>query len=415
MNLVFKEYIGFLKHQGMAYDLKEGYYWLDRQIIKAYDKQGNIHKIMRIYTDDELNVSFKYYKKEDFDIESWIETANRRITNILNLEKESLALIREQINENQYHKPVILTSGGKDSSVTSYLVKRVVDNPLSIFNNTSLDCADTYLHIKKENNLKIINPKEGFYQWRERNNFIGNRTARACCTIFKEGAMVEALDKNDKYLFFMGMRNQESNTRSEYGDIWINSKWGNRDWIGVLPIRKWSEEDIWLYIVLNNIPINSKYKKGYGRVGCAVACAFYTKSTWVLDKYWYPKMYNRWHKILEEDFINNKKACILNCTLKEYHTCWNGGMLRNEPTEGVILEFAEQHGLDINIAKKYFNKVCDCGKKLKKDDVALSMKFYGRQIEKFKCINCISEDLGYTKKELKEKIEEFKEDGCALF
>ena len=29
-------------------------------------------------------------------------------------------------------------------------------------------------------------------------------------------------------------------------------------------------------------------------------------------------------------------------------------------------------------------------KKLKKNDIALSMKFYGRQIEKFKCIKCLA-------------------------
>lgn len=29
-------------------ELQEGYYWYDRSIIKAYDKEGNIHKIVRI-------------------------------------------------------------------------------------------------------------------------------------------------------------------------------------------------------------------------------------------------------------------------------------------------------------------------------------------------------------------------------
>ena len=29
-------------------ELEEGYYWLDNQIIKALDKQGNIHKLYRI-------------------------------------------------------------------------------------------------------------------------------------------------------------------------------------------------------------------------------------------------------------------------------------------------------------------------------------------------------------------------------
>ena len=120
--------------------------------------------------------------------------------------------------------------------------------------------------------------------------------------------------------------------------------------------------------------------------------------------------------MLEQDFINNKKACVLNCTLKEYHINWNGGVVHPEPSEECIKEFSEQQNLDYEIAKKYFNKTCSCcNKKLKKDDIALSMKYYGRHIESFKCIKCISKELGTTTKELKERAKQFKENGCALF
>ena len=212
------------------------------------------------------------------------------------------------------------------------------------------------------------------------------------------------------------MRNQESSTRSSYGDRWKNTKWGKRSWEAMLPIRTWSEEDVWLYTILRNIEVNPKYKLGYSRVGCVIACPFYTKLTWALDQYWYSNMYERWHKILEKDFIENKKACVLNCTLNEYHYNWNGGMVHEEPSEECIKEFSEQQGLELDIAKKYFNKSCACcNKKLKKDDIALSMKFYGRQIEKFKCIKCMSKELNTTVKELRERAKLFKQDGCTLF
>ena len=224
------------------------------------------------------------------------------------------------------------------------------------------------------------------------------------------------LDSNIKYLFFMGMRNDESSSRKKYTDFWINSKWGHRDWIAALPIRKWTEFDIWLYILFRNLNFNEKYRKGYKRVGCAVACPFYSKTTWILDKYWYHFLYNRWHKILEKDFIDNKKSCVLNCTLQEYHTCWNGGILRDSATPEVINEFSELHGLSPETSAKYFNKTCiECSKKLKKDDIALSMKFYGRHIEKFKCIKCLALDLHTTEKELKQRAKVFKQDGCNLF
>lgn len=416
LNLVYKEYIGFLEDKGINIKLEEGYYWLDRQIIKAYDKQGNIHKIVRLNIDDKLNINFKYYNKKPFEIESWIETTIRFKDRLDGLEYESLELIKNSMEKYNELIPTVLTSGGKDSSVTNYLVEKLVNNPLKIFNNTTLDCADTYLHVKELSNLMIINPREGFYNWRERNNFVGNRVSRACCTIFKEGAMVETLDPLSKHLFFMGMRNEESNTRSSYGDEWKNDKWGNREWQGILPIRKWTEVDIWLYIIRERINVNSKYKKGYSRCGCSTACPYYSKSTWILDKYWYPEMYNRWHNILTNDFIKNKKAPILNCTLEEYHLNWNGTGVREEATEEVIQEFATMHKLDYDIAKKYFDKKCVCcGKKLKSIDIALSMKFYGRLIKDFKCIKCVSKDFNVTVKELRNRAKEFKNDGCSLF
>lgn len=401
----------------MTYQLEEGYYWYDKTIIKAFDKEGNIHKILKLKIDDELNIEFKEYKNKPFDMATWQDIVELNKDRLEKLETHSIKLIKEITNIFDDRTPANLTSGGKDSSVTTYLTRKALnENVLQIFNNTSLDCADTYLHIKKENNLMIINPKEGFYNWRERNNFVGNRTARACCTVFKEGAMVESLNKDDKYVFFMGMRNQESNTRSGYADLWKNEKWGNREWDGCLPIRSWTELDIWLYILWRGIDINPKYKKGYTRVGCVVACPFYSKSTWVLDEYWYPHLYKRWHNILELDFINNRKAPILNCTLKEYHMNWNGTGVREEATEEVIQEFAQMHNLEIDLARKYFNKRCMCcDKKLKKNDIALSMKFYGRHIEKFRCGKCIGKEFDLTNKQIKEKIEEFKSQGCNLF
>lgn len=417
MTPVYNEYITFLKDNGIKIDLREGYLWNDKTILKAYNKKGELVKICKIKVNDDLSLELAYDNKIDYEeLESWEETVERKKEELKEIENHSLKLIETSVKIFEDREIAVLSSGGKDSSIVTYLVKKLVDSPRIIFNNTTLDCADTYKHIKKENNLQIINPKEGFYKWREKNNFVPTRFARACCTIFKEGAMVETLSKEDKYVFFMGMRNQESNTRSGYGDVWKNDKWGSREWDAILPIRSWTEEQIWLYAIMENIDINPKYKKGYTRVGCAVACPFYSKTTWVLDRYWYPCLYNRWHEILENDFIENKKACVMNCTLEEYHMNWNGGAVRDEATEEVKEEFSKLQNMDRDISDKYFNKTCSCcGKKLKKDDIGMSMKYYGRQIVKFKCMKCIANEQGVKLKDIKDKAKEFKETGCALF
>jgi len=57
----------------------------------------------------------------------------------------------------------------------------------------------------------------------------------------------------------------------------------------------------------------------------------------------------------------------------------------------------------------------DCATKLKKDEIALSKKLLGRDLEKFLCIRCLAEYLSCSVDDLEIKIEEFKEQGCTLF
>jgi biotin operon repressor len=58
---------------------------------------------------------------------------------------------------------------------------------------------------------------------------------------------------------------------------------------------------------------------------------------------------------------------------------------------------------------------CDCSRALKKDEVALTRKLIDVDTEEFYCLDCLSEFLGCTVQDLKEKIQEFKEQGCTLF
>ena len=115
----------------------------------------------------------------------------------------------------------------------------------------------------------------------------------------------------------------------------------------------------------------------------------------------------------------------MNCTLKEYHLqAWNGGVFRTEPTDEVIEEYAIYNDLDIDIARKYFNRYCSNGclnkqhksQKIKSKDVlGMNMKMFGRQIEKFKCKKCLMKEFNWTKEEWNKQVEEFKSQGCKLF
>lgn len=58
---------------------------------------------------------------------------------------------------------------------------------------------------------------------------------------------------------------------------------------------------------------------------------------------------------------------------------------------------------------------CDCGKELKKDEVALTKKLIDYDAEEYYCMDCMADYIGCTVQDLKEKIQEFKEQGCTLF
>lgn len=427
MNPIFNEYLTFLRDTTgkQLSELKEGYFWLDNQIIKGFDRQGNIHKFYRIKISDSLKVLIDkpkngYENIEDIDLASWTELIEINKSHLENIENESTEIIKNVFNTKREYDFYCCTSTGKDSSVVLNIVHNIRPNIKIMFNNTSLDCADTYKMVKSHPEWIVTNPKEGFYQWIKRMNYIPNRFSRGCCGLYKEGASIKYFEdeKIEKLILFMGVRREESASRQSREIINHNPKWSDKEWYSCMPVLNWSEIDIWLYTLWKKLEINQKYKKGYSRVGCAIACPYYTKSTWVLDKYWYPIMYKRWHQILHNDFISNQRWQQLNCTEREYHSCWNGGLLRSEPTDEVVKELMEFKGIESeDVARQYFNKKCENdGKNIRqKDVIAMNMKYHGRNITKFYCKNCLMKMLNMDKEKWNLEVERFKQQGCVLF
>ncbi|ERL25321.1 hypothetical protein [Mitsuokella sp. oral taxon 131] len=57
----------------------------------------------------------------------------------------------------------------------------------------------------------------------------------------------------------------------------------------------------------------------------------------------------------------------------------------------------------------------DCGKRLRKDEIALSQKLIDVDTMEFYCLDCLADYIGCTIDDLRDKIQEFKEQGCVLF
>ena len=58
---------------------------------------------------------------------------------------------------------------------------------------------------------------------------------------------------------------------------------------------------------------------------------------------------------------------------------------------------------------------CECERPLKKDEIALTRKLVDIDANEFYCIDCLADYIGCSVQDLKEKIQEFKEQGCTLF
>lgn len=424
MQPIFDEQIKMWKDCGCEVPIKGGYYWLNKGLVKAFSPDGNLHTLYKYKVNDDLTISISKHKDNkgiNFHVESWEETHQRLKSELQVKIDESLDVIRQAVRDYSDYDFWCATSTGKDSTVILDLVQKVVPDIKVMFNNTSCDVADTYRIVKSHSDWVVNNPKEGFYQWQKRLDFIPRQYSRACCSIFKErNGDLFLRSQSTKVLQFMGIRNSESNSRADREYFEKNEKTQTTNFTSIqcLPIRKWSELDVWLYMLHNNLEIHPDYKRGYKRVGCMVVCPFATKISWVLDKYWHTNAYDRWMKILKEHFIKNSEWCVFNCTIDEYFTKWNGSHAISAIREEVIREMMQYKGItDYEVAKQYFNKTCiDCGKAIKSGDViAMNMKLYGRNLTEFKCKKCLMKEFNMSKNDWNDKVADFKAQGCKLF
>ena len=60
-------------------------------------------------------------------------------------------------------------------------------------------------------------------------------------------------------------------------------------------------------------------------------------------------------------------------------------------------------------------RCCVCGNEVVKDVKALNKKLISKKVKEFFCLHCLADYLNTSEEALEEKIEEFKEEGCALF
>lgn len=179
-------------------------------------------------------------------------------------------------------------SGGKDSQVTLDLVSRVIPETefIVIYSDTGYELP-TSINLYKEvqsfygatyPNLEFHtakNHQQILYYWDELGS--PSNIHRWCCGVMKTAPLyrktkeLSGLGRQPHVLSFIGTRADESLRRSSYVKIAKDAK--HTHVVNVSPILEWSTTEVWLYLLLHNIPFNLAYRMGLGRVGC-VSCPY---------------------------------------------------------------------------------------------------------------------------------------------
>lgn len=209
-------------------------------------------------------------------------------------------------------------SGGKDSVALLNLCNEVLPYSVPvIFSDTDMELPDTYDMWEK---IQKRYPEREFLKAACETPALENwykfgppsRTIRWCCSIHKSTPAIITL-KNKlkksavKALAFVGVRGEESYTRSFYEDSGDGVK--NASQLNRMPLLDWGAHEIWLYIFKYKLPINTAYRFGLPRVGCLMCPEASNKYEWLIDKAYHSKLVPFTDLITEtsdKDFTSNQ-------------------------------------------------------------------------------------------------------------
>lgn len=192
------------------------------------------------------------------------------------------------ILKNNIEMFIVSFSGGKDSQVVLDLVTRVVpsNDIIVVYSDTGYELPTSLelykdvekVYTEKYPNMKFLlarNHEEVLKYW----DLMGapSNVHRWCCGVMKTAPLYKllkefsSLGRQPHVLSFIGTRAEESLRRASYLKEAKDAKHTNV--VNVSPILEWNTTEVWLYLFINELPINPAYRKGLGRVGCVI-CPF---------------------------------------------------------------------------------------------------------------------------------------------
>lgn len=150
-------------------------------------------------------------------------------------------------------------SGGKDSQVIYHIAVMAGVKFEAHYQVTTADPPDLVKFIREHYPGVIFDyPEKSMWKLIPEKLMPPTRRVRYCCETLKEYG-------GNGRTVLLGIRAQESNTRSKYQLI---EHCAPQNKIKVMPIIDWMENDIWNLLKLNKIPYCRLYDTGFRRLGC---------------------------------------------------------------------------------------------------------------------------------------------------
>ena len=157
---------------------------------------------------------------------------------------------------------VVANSLGKDSCAVWDLAKKISPNIRGFIITTRYKPGVTKKFMK---DVVIRYPELKIYECKEKiEDNLYKTDPDKCCEILKVKPTRQAITEMKAKCWVTGLRCTEGRTRTDYEEI------EERD-VGLLklnPILIWKEREVWQYLALNKVDVNSFYAEGFRSLGC---------------------------------------------------------------------------------------------------------------------------------------------------
>jgi phosphoadenosine phosphosulfate reductase len=244
--------------------------------------------------------------------------------------QRSVALL--QANVPVDGRPYLLGySGGKDSDAILELA-RMAEVPFEAYHSlTTIDPPEVVRHVMDLKGVQLLRPERGNMLHRAvEKGVFPTPTRRWCCREYKERAV------DSERTVVLGIRIAESPRREErWQDCVSNRPWDERRPDGkkqrvVLPIRLWTDEDVWAFLRWRKVKYCHLYDEGFSRLGC-VGCPMTTRRQREEEFTRWPKYGAAWRRMF--DRLWARKAGVRSTNPRWLGLEWFGSRVHNSVDE----------------------------------------------------------------------------------